>query len=142
VGTELQGYGINIYIVRAACAIADGAFCVRVAEENPSGGSACAESTNKATDATGTVTTSHLIRVRDDSWSQAYLNWLMMHEFGHLFGIDDPQCGTDDTVMYEYQSQCNQFPSGTYTTVPSPSDAHAAATSGYQGGGQSTCPPK
>lgn len=136
---KLQPYGIAINFEVSPCAIADGGYCIRVAEENPSD-IKCAESVNKGTDGAGVVITSPLIRIRDDSWPQDYLNWLMTHELGHLLGLDAPPCAVDKTVMYEGASACGQFPTGTPLKVPSASDAYASAMSAYRGGGTATCP--
>jgi hypothetical protein len=137
---KLQGYGIAIDFEIGSCAIADGGYCVRVVEENPSEGADCAEVVNVDTDSSGTINSSPLIRVRDDSWSQTYLNWLMNHEFGHLLGLDDPSCTVDKTVMHEYQSLCNVFPDGSPSLVPTDSDAFASANTAYRGGSTATCP--
>jgi len=139
---KLSGWGIHIDFQQGPCAEADMGLCIRVAWETPLVNSiACAEQVNVHTDPnTGVVNTSPYIRVRPNVWSQAYLDFLMTHELGHLLGLDSPSCTNDKTVMWEAQSQCGAFPQGAYATQPTDSDGIESAKGAYGSASVATCP--
>jgi hypothetical protein len=139
---KLASAGINVTLVNEPCAIADGGRCVRVNEAPPLLG-ACGGARNQFTDpATGYYNTSPLVEIRDDSWDQAYLNWIVTHELTHLLGLANSDCPVDKSVMWGGDLPCGVFPTPppTAATIPTPSDVLAIEKGAYKNGVTATCP--
>jgi hypothetical protein len=136
----LKARGINIDFETAACAASD-PRCIRVSEESP-GADNCAGAVIPGVTPEGYPSASPLLRIASSGWDQDYLNFLLTHELGHLFGLNNSTCPVDRSVMWGGHSNCGEFPAAppTPSTVPTPSDFVAAATTGYRNGTTATCP--
>jgi hypothetical protein len=82
----------------------------------------------------GVRTTLSTISIQNSSWSASFKTWVVEHELGHLFGLDDAtQCDSGASVMTT--SACNSAVSAS----PTQSDAIPVAAAVYQGGSLKTC---
>lgn len=143
--TGLGSAGMPVNIVTGACAPAS-PYCVQVEVRHPPNNPmACAETQRGGAGPDGVTTIGSKIFVHPThtGWSQNYLNWLMNHEMGHLFGLRNTNnCAENGKTVMDGNEQtpvpCGTFPAS-YSPTPTPSDALAAARTPYGDGPRKMC---
>ena len=150
VGAAISGWtsglgsvGMPVNIIPGACPPVD-PHCIQVSVANPPGNpAACAQTVRNSPGPDGVTTRGSNIYIHPSytGWTQAYQNWLMNHEFGHLFGLRNTMnCAPKTTTVMagDDTAPCGTFPAS-YSPTPTPSDATAAARTAYGQESRKTC---
>lgn len=134
---------MSVNVVPGACAPVD-PHCIQVRVANPPNNpAACAQTVRNSPGPDGVTTRGSDIYVHPayTGWTPSYLNWLMNHEFGHLFGLRNSQnCAPKRTTVMAGNdtAPCGTFPAS-YSATPTPSDATAVARTAYGQESRKTC---
>jgi hypothetical protein len=137
---------VTMQKIYVTCVVTD-THCVEVrVQDPPDFPTACGQTTQGPPGPDGTWSQRAIIYVRNsyNSYSQQYVNYILGHEFGHLFGLvnQSSQCivsGSPAAIMNPLATgTCNGSMQG-LTDSPQNSDAIPAAKSVYGSAGRTVC---